>query len=162
MNPYRIEEVVQDSIKLHDEVRMVGGPTPENVDGRPTRLLVVDDDIGIRTLLEVSISLDPRFELCGLAGSAEEALGMLRTGCCSSGSGCPDVILLDVTLPDRDGIDLVGEVREVRPNTRVALFTGWSDDATAARAREAGADAVFAKDGEPQRLLDGLAALPRA
>jgi DNA-binding NarL/FixJ family response regulator len=161
MTPLRGAEVVKVCANLHDEVRMAGGPTPENVDGRQTRLLIVDDDLGIRTLLEVSISLDPRFVLCGMASSAEEALGMLRTGCCSSGSGCPDVVLLDVTLPDRDGIELVGEVREVRPDTRVALFTGWSDEATATRAREAGAVAVFPKDGEPQRLLDGLAALPR-
>ncbi len=68
-------------------------------------------------------------------------------------------MLLDVTLPDQDGIELVADVRSVAPGTKVALFTGWSDDETIARAEAAGADAVFGKDGDPRGLLDGLAAL---
>ncbi|MCW2920522.1 MAG: putative two-component system response regulator [Thermoleophilia bacterium] len=124
--------------------------------GRPIRLLVVDDDEGIRTLLEVTISLDPRFALVGSASNAADALAALER---CIGDGCPDVVLLDVTLPDRDGIELVGDLRAVSPDVRVALFTGWSDDETIARAEAAGADAVFAKDGDPRGLLDGLARL---
>lgn len=125
-------------------------------DDRPIRLLVVDDDEGIRTLLEVTISLDPRFALVGSAANAADALATLR-GCL--GETCPDVVLLDVTLPDQDGIELVADVRAVAPDIKVALFTGWSDDETIARAEAAGADAVFGKDGDPRGLLDGLATL---
>ena len=118
------------------------------------QLLVVDDDDGIRTLLEVTASLDPRFDLVAMAGCGSDAVEALRS--CSHDL---DVVLLDVTLPDRDGIELVRDLRTIAPTVRIALFTGWSDDETLARARDAGADAVFGKDGDPQLLLDRLAAL---
>lgn len=118
----------------------------------PIRLFVVDDDAGIRTLLEVTVSLDPRFELAGTAATGADCLDQLE-------GARSDVVLLDVTLPDVDGIDLLRDVRDVVGTSKIALFTGWNDAATLDRARAAGADAVFAKDGEPRRLLDGLAAL---
>lgn len=124
---------------------------PHTKPGDPIRLLVVDDDAGIRTLLEVSISLDPRFELAGAAGCGAECIEQLRDDV--------DVVLLDVSLPDIDGIDLLARVRQLAASARIALFTGWSDPETLRRARAAGADAIFAKGGEPRRLLDGLAAM---
>lgn len=137
-------------------------PTGQLVDDaatRPLRLLVVDDDEGIRTLLEVSIGLDPRFELVGTASNGADAM---RAVVDRGTSDVPvDLVLLDVTLPDVDGIDLVARVRAASSNARVALFTGWTDGETHARAKAAGADAVFAKDGDPVRLLDGLADLCR-
>jgi DNA-binding NarL/FixJ family response regulator len=125
-------------------------------DDRRIRLVVVDDDEGIRTLLEVTISLDSRFTLVGSAGNAADALELLGG---LAEDERPDVVLLDVTLPDRDGIELVAGVHEVAPDTKVALFTGWSDDETMARAEAAGATAVFGKDGDPRGLLDRLAGL---
>lgn len=124
---------------------------------RPLRLLVVDDDEGIRTLLEVSIGLDPRFELVGTASTGADAIRAFDR---SPGDVAFDLVLLDVTLPDVDGIDLVARVR-AGSNARVALFTGWTDRETHDRAKAAGADAIFAKDGDPVRLLDGLAKLCR-
>lgn len=129
---------------------MVSDSTPAGPG--PIRLFVVDDDAGIRTLLEVTISLDPRFELAGTAATGADCLLQL------AGTDA-DVVLLDVTLPDMDGIELLREVRATVGAGKVALFTGWSDPETLDRARDAGADAVFAKDGEPRRLLDGIAEL---
>lgn len=122
-------------------------------DGRPIRLLVVDDDDGIRTLIEVTVSLDPRFVLVGAAPNACKAIAMLDDDL------APDLVLLDVSLPDRDGIELVSEVRQRAPEAKIALFTGWSDESTLARAEAAGADATFGKDGDPRGLLDALAEL---
>lgn len=135
---------------------MVSEPTPPDGHEPPLRLLVVDDDAGIRTLLEVSISLDPRFRLVGAACTGTECLAILEQ---RAAADEVDVVLLDVTLPDMDGIELVSRVRAVAGRASVALFTGWTDKATLDRARAAGADAVFPKDGEPRRLLDGIAAL---
>ncbi|MCW2928863.1 MAG: response regulator receiver protein [Thermoleophilia bacterium] len=125
-------------------------PAPE-----PIRLIVVDDDSGIRTLLEVSVSLDPRFELVGTAASAGEALRVLA----DLGDARVDLVLLDVTLPDRDGIEVLGDVRAAAHGARVALFTGWNDPETLERATRAGADGIFPKDGSPRKLLDSLAAM---
>lgn len=121
------------------------------------RLFIVDDDEGIRTLLQINASLDERFEVAGQAASGSEALERIA-------SHAPvDVVLLDVTLPDADGIEIVHELkaRAGVPGPAVALFTGWSDPATYERASAAGADAVFGKDGDPRRLLDQLVQLVR-
>ncbi len=118
-------------------------------------LLVVDDDAGIRTLLEITASLDPRFEVVGLASTGSEAIERVTS------LDQVDIVLLDVTLPDRNGIELVSDLRHHASNrdVMIALFTGWTDSETIARAREAGADTVFGKDGDPRGLLDSLAEL---
>lgn len=131
--------------------------TTPTADETAIRLVVVDDDLGIRTLLDVLTSLDPRFELVGAVGSGAAVLELLRA--IDAAAGVVDLVLLDVTLPDRDGIDLVSDVRAAAPTAHIALFTGWSDAATLQRAEDAGADAVFGKDGDPQKLLDQLAGL---
>lgn len=118
-------------------------------------VLVVDDDPGICTLLEVMFSLDARFTLAGIARNAAEARERA-----SALDSAIDVMLLDVTLPDSNGIDLLEELRSTVPTSRFAMYTGWSDDpATITRATAAGADAIFRKDLAPPELLDGLARL---
>ncbi len=114
-------------------------------------MLVVDDDEGIRTLIEVTASLDARLEVVGSAHSGEDALAKLRAR-----AGAVDLVLLDVSLPDVDGIELVASVRELASSAAIALFTGWSDDETRSRAVASGADAVIGKDGDPQQLLERL------
>lgn len=125
----------------------------------PCRIVVVDDDAGIRTLLEVTLSLDPRFKIVGLAASASDAAAILQ----EHGGDAIDLVLLDVTLPDGDGIDLVRELRRQAPGTCFALFTGWTADAAMrTRATDAGADALIRKDLGPTALLDRLVALRTA
>lgn len=152
----RSPPTVQRSSENNDDGYMEAHSTSGAGAGRRIRLVIVDDDEGIRTLLEVTISLDDRFAQVGSAGTAADALDLLRE---LDGDARPDVVLLDVTLPDRDGIELVADVRDASPVAKVALFTGWSDAETLARAEAAGADAVFGKDGDPRGLLDGLAGL---
>lgn len=142
-----------------DAVTMLPAPPHADDTTVPLRVLVVDDDEGIRALLEVTIGLDPRFELVATAATGADAIRAV-VGQGPHGAGV-DVVLLDVTLPDADGIDLVEQVRAEARGARVALFTGWTDRETKERADAAGADAVFPKDGDPVRLLDGLAALCR-
>lgn len=115
-------------------------------------MLAVDDDDGIRTLLEVTLSLDERFELVGVAASAAETRAMVER----AGAAAIDAVVVDVSLPDMNGIDLLAELRQTLPKARLALFTGWSDSETVARATAAGADQVFAKDGNLPRLINGL------
>jgi DNA-binding NarL/FixJ family response regulator len=135
-----------------DAVCMQRTATPTRITRRPLRLLVVDDDAGVRALLEVTSGLDPRYELVDVASTAAEAMRSLQR----HGRDASDVVLLDVTLPDRCGIDLVGEIRASGGRPAVVLHTGWSDRETLERARASGADAVLGKDGDPQLLLDRI------
>lgn len=81
------------------------------------RLLVVDDDPGIRYLLEVLLSGSGHEVV--LAESAREALARLK-------EETPDLIILDIMMPDMDGLTLLGRIRAVRRLARVPviLFTG--------------------------------------
>lgn len=148
-------ELVEPAAESHDVVHMGTTPHPNDAAPAPARVLVVDDDAGIRALLEVTVTLDPRFELVGSASCGAECLRLIRERDCRD----LDVVLLDVTLPDTDGIELLQVVRSLVGDVRIALFTGWSDGATLERAQAAGADAVFPKDGKAALLLDRLAAL---
>jgi DNA-binding NarL/FixJ family response regulator len=127
-------------------------PTPTQ---GPARILVLDDDFGIRTLLEMTLSIDARFELVAATASAAE----LRTALQLAVPTTVDVVLVDVTLPDANGVELIAELRSAMPHARLALFTGWTDPQLTEAATTAGADAVFTKDGDPSRLLDGIAGL---
>jgi len=123
---------------------------------RPLRIVAVDDDPGIRALLEVTIGLDPRFQLVGMAASAADVVVQVA----EAGRDAPvDVVLVDVSLPDGNGIEVLPELRALAPNARIALFTGWSDAETAERALAAGADAVYEKTGDPIRTLEQLCSL---
>jgi DNA-binding NarL/FixJ family response regulator len=121
----------------------------------PARVLVLDDDYGIRTLLQMNFDIDARFELVAAAGTAAE----LRIELARAEPATIDAILIDVTLPDANGVELISELRTVVPDARLALFTGWSDPRLNEQALSAGADAVYQKDGDPAKLLNCLAEL---
>jgi DNA-binding NarL/FixJ family response regulator len=118
-------------------------------------LLLVDDDDAIRLLLQVTAEFDERFELVAAARSGQELMAALD----EAGADHVDAVVVDVTLPDRDGIELVAELREQLPNAAIALFTGWSDPELDERARVAGADCVFTKTTDTRKLFDELVAL---
>lgn len=121
----------------------------------PVRLLLVDDDDAIRMLLQVTAEYDERFELVAAAGSGSELLEAVTAAGCDH----VDAVVVDVTLPDRDGVELVAELRALLPSAAIALFTGWSDPELDERARAAGADCIFTKTTDMRQLFDELVAL---
>lgn len=120
-------------------------------------LIIADDDAGIRALFDVTVGLDERYSLLACAESATE----LRSSLIEADKHGDEahVALIDRSLPDTDGIELVRELRQHYPGLIIALYTGWSDMETEAAARAAGADKVFVKAGAPTTLLDQLAGL---
>lgn len=87
-------------------------------------------------------------DVVGLAGTGSEALSMLDTE--------PDVVLMDIGLPDRDGADLTAQLLERRPETKVLVLTMFHDDSVIARALEAGASGYLVKDAHPDEILSAL------
>ena len=91
-----------------------------------TRILIVDDHEVVREGLRALLARREGFEVVGQAGTVEQAIAeAARTE--------PDVIVMDVRLPDGSGIEACREIREVRPETKVIMLTSYADD-----------DAVFA------------------
>ena len=120
----------------------------------PVRILLVDDDESVRMLLEVNLEFDDRFDLVASARNGQELLAKVE----ALQHGI-DAMIVDVTLPDVDGLDLVTQLRALVPSAAIALYTGWSDPELADRAATAGANAVFTKSGDTKALLDGLLTL---
>ncbi|MBC7460972.1 MAG: response regulator transcription factor [Thermoleophilia bacterium] len=120
----------------------------------PVRILIVDDDASIRMLLEVNLEFDERFDLVASASSGSELLAQLEL----LPAGI-DAVLVDVTLPDVDGLDLVAKLRARLPTAAIALYTGWSDPDLLDRAAAVGANGVFTKTGDTKTLFDELLTL---
>jgi DNA-binding response OmpR family regulator len=118
--------------------------------GRPT-IVVCDDDERLRELMEVT--LGPSYEYAD-AGDADTAIALCR-------SLRPDLLLLDVMLPGRSGLDVLRTLRadpELRA-TPVVVVSAWQTAEDREAATEAGADAFLTKPFELVDLIDTVEAL---
>jgi DNA-binding NarL/FixJ family response regulator len=114
-----------------------------------TAILIVDDHglvrEGLRTLLESQDGL----HVVGDARTADEALALARRL-------RPDVVVLDVRLPDRDGIEICGEIRDLSPETRILMCSGLSDGSALVEAAKAGADGFVSKEAANAEIVDAV------
>jgi DNA-binding NarL/FixJ family response regulator len=113
------------------------------------KLLLVDDEAGLRRLIRLLVQRDGRLQVIGEAGDGHDALDRIA-------ELDPDLVLLDLGLPTLDGLEVLARLRG-RPRPRVVVLTGFDDPATHARARELGAAACLVKGRDFDRLLDTLA-----
>lgn len=112
---------------------------------RVLRLLVVDDHAAARGGLRLRLSREPDLTIVGEAAAAAEALAL-------AAGVSPDVILIDVDLPDGDGIDLLRSLREMLPQARCVILT--LDDTPQQRSRALTMGAIgFVGKHEPTDVL---------
>lgn len=112
-----------------------------------TRVLLVEDHAVYRQALSLLLCHEPDIEMVAQAGSLAEARQEL--------SGV-DMVILDIALPDGDGIELINELRGLNSDTSVLVLSATVDPATLERALEAGADAVLHKVHAPLRIADEI------
>lgn len=118
------------------------------------RVLVADDHLSVRVLLATMLQ-EAGHEVVAAVGDGRQAF--LRTR-----ELTPDVVVLDLGMPDIDGIAALRLLRAADPLVRIVVFTGFDDTELEGELTAAGADAVVIKGGEPEALLDALAELARA
>ncbi|MHC1789925.1 response regulator [Solidesulfovibrio sp.] len=116
------------------------------------RLLIVDDHPLFREGLKVILRRDPLFEVVGEAGSAAEALRAAKA--CR-----PDLAVLDISLPDRSGIQLARELRQMLPDLAILMVSMHAKADYVAEAMKVGALGYLTKDAATQNLLAGLRAV---
>ena len=125
----------------------------QKVIATPTSVVLVDDAPEVRLLLRSVLRLSGRYQVVGEGGDGVEAIDLAR-------GLRPDVLVLDVSMPQMDGIEALPLVREASPSTRVVLYTGF-DPTTGLgeRARDLGATAILQKSTDIDdfvRELDGV------
>lgn len=114
----------------------------------PIRLLLADDHRMLREGLRRSLT-DEGFEVIGEAADGEEAVALadrLR----------PDVVLMDVTMPDVDGVEATRRLHKLHPGIRVVMLTMHADEAVIAEAIRAGAVGYLVKDCSTDEITETL------
>ncbi|MFN2194951.1 MAG: response regulator [Anaerolineales bacterium] len=117
----------------------------------PIRLLLVDDHAVVRSGLRMLVEAESDFEIVGEAGSASEALNLV----CQV---TPDVILMDIGLPDISGIDATRQIKRVCPTAAVVALTIHEDEEYFFKMLEAGANGYVPKRAAPEELLTAIRA----
>jgi two-component system, NarL family, response regulator LiaR len=117
----------------------------------PIRLLVADDHEVVRQGLRTFLSLDTDLELVGEARDGREAVEM-------AGRLKPDVVLMDLVMPEMDGIAATDAIHRDYPEVQVIALTSVLENASVADALRAGAIGYLLKNASPQNLHRGIRA----
>ncbi len=115
------------------------------------RLLIADDHEMVRRGLEVVLAGND-IEIVGQATNGFEAVQLCETL-------RPDVLLLDVRMPELDGLDALDQIAQKSPNTRVIIFSAYDNPTYIARAATLGAVDYVLKDAPREELLDAIRAV---
>jgi DNA-binding NarL/FixJ family response regulator len=115
----------------------------------PIRLLLVDDHKVVRLGLGTLFGTVTGVEVVGEAGSVSEAIAEARR--CR-----PDVVLMDLRLPDGSGVEVCREVRSERPEVQVIMLTSYADEEAVVASVMAGAVGYLLKQSEPERLIEAV------
>ena len=111
-----------------------------------TRVLIADDDDLMRAGLAELLTVDPKIEVAGQAATGREAVEQARRL-------TPDVVLMDVRMPDLDGIAATRELARAAPGVRVLILTTFEQDDYVFGALRAGASGFLLKRTRPEELL---------
>jgi two-component system response regulator NreC len=113
------------------------------------RLFLVDDHELVRTGLRMLLENESDVEILGEAGTAADAIKAVE-------ELSPDVILMDIGLPDRSGIDVTREIKAKSPDTAIVALTIHEDEEYFFKMLEAGASGYVPKRAAPQELLSAI------
>lgn len=126
------------------------GPPPP----RPLTLLIVDDHEVVRQGLAALLERRPEFQVVAEAGTVAEAVAAAR-------KFRPDLVIMDVRLPDGSGIEACREIRAELPDTRVVILTSYPDEDAVLSAIVAGASGYLLKQVRARDLVAALEAVGR-
>src|SRR6476469_2886213 len=126
--------------------------TSPQVPEKQHRLLVVDDHEVVRQGLVAMLSRRPNFQVVAEAGTVAEAIEAAHRF-------QPDLVVMDVRLPDGSGIEACRDIRADLPETKVLILTSYADEDALFSAVMAGAAGYVLKDLDPGRLVEAVQAV---
>jgi DNA-binding NarL/FixJ family response regulator len=121
-------------------------------DQAPIRILTVDDHRLIRQGIAGLVAVESDMRVVAEAANGREALQQFR-------AYRPDITLMDLQMPEMNGLDAISAIRGEYPEARIIVLTTYSGDVQALRALRAGARAYLLKDGLEKELLDAIRAV---
>ncbi|MBC8506625.1 MAG: response regulator transcription factor [Anaerolineales bacterium] len=113
------------------------------------QVLIADDHQLVRQGFAALLSVKPGFEVVGYAENGVEAIKlaqMLK----------PDIILMDLLMPEKNGIEATREIKEENPEVRILIITSFAEDENVYQAIKAGALGYLLKDSSPQELIQAI------
>ena len=128
----------------------ISGESP--VDEAPViRVLLVDDHAVVRMGLRAFFDLQPDIDVVGEAADGSEGVAMARRL-------TPDVILMDLLMPNMDGITAIGRIKAELPETEIVTMTSFIEEEKVTAALEAGASGYVLKDAEAEEVAQAIRA----
>jgi CheY-like chemotaxis protein len=116
-----------------------------------TRVVVADDNDGIRLLVSTILSVEGDFSIVGEARTGVEAVAVAE-------AAGVDLLVLDLSMPELDGLEVLERLRSTRPELAVVVYTGLTRDGVVEQARRLGARDVVVKGVDPLVLVQRLRA----
>jgi NarL family two-component system response regulator LiaR len=115
----------------------------------PIRVLVVDDHVVVRKGIQALLATEPDVEVVGEAENGREAVAEAERL-------QPDVILMDLVMPEMDGIEAIHRITALQPEARILVLTSFAADDKVLPAIKAGALGYLLKDSGPEELVDAI------
>ncbi len=115
----------------------------------PVRVVVTDDHPVVRAGLVMMLGTDEQIEVVGEAEHGAEAVELV-------GSLRPDLVLMDLQMPELDGVEATQRIRREHPDTNVLILTTYDTDRAIVSAVEAGAAGYLLKDAPPAEVLSAV------
>lgn len=127
-------------------------PLPLDATGDPIRVLVVDDHALFRRGLEMVLAAEPDMEVVGEAGDGAQAIDL-------AAETTPDVVLMDVRMPRRGGIDACAMIKETVPSAKIIMLTISDEEADLYEAIKAGAMGYLLKEISIEEVATAIRAV---
>jgi DNA-binding NarL/FixJ family response regulator len=116
---------------------------------RRLKILVADDHELMRTGVRALIEQEPEWQVCGTATNGQEAVDAAR-------KLKPDVVILDMTMPELDGLEALREIKRALPNTEVVIFSAHHSEEVIGQLFEAGAKSYIQKSDAGRHLMTAI------
>ena len=118
------------------------------------RILIADDHAIVRAGLKQFIADQPDMQVAGEASTGSEAIALVR-------AAEFDVVLLDISMPDKNGIDTLKTLKQVRPEMPVLMLSGYAEDQYAVNLLRAGAAGYLNKEAASTQLVGAIRTVVR-